>query len=64
MYFVPVIGFSAFLLWDKANVTNSTDLSPLAGLTKLKVLDLSDNQFADDQRVMLKKALPNCKIDF
>jgi hypothetical protein len=28
MYFVPVIGSFAFLLWDKANVTNSTDLFP------------------------------------
>ena len=41
-----------------------TDLSPLKGLTNLKWLWLRDNQITDDQKEMLRKALPNCKISF
>ena len=41
-----------------------TDLSPLAGVTNLEALVLDDNQISDDQKSMLKKALPKCKIDF
>ena len=41
-----------------------SDLSPLKGLTNLKSLDLSGNPIPEDQKAMLKKALPHCKIDF
>ena len=41
-----------------------TDVSPLAGLTNLEALVLDDNQISDDQKSMLKKALPNCKIHY
>ena len=49
-----------------------TDLSPLAGLSNLKELNLSSNRYYDeewkripeDQKEMLKKALPNCNILF
>ena len=40
-----------------------SDLS-LAGLTKLEDLSLDNNQITEDQREMLKKALPNCDIVF
>ena len=41
-----------------------SDLSPLKELTNLKTLWLSDNSIPDDQKAMLKKALPDCKISF
>ena len=41
-----------------------TDLSPLAELTKLEVLYLWDTPIPEDQKAMLKKALPNCNIHF
>ena len=34
-----------------------SDLSPLAGLTKLEKLYLRDNQISEDQKAMLRKAL-------
>ena len=44
--------------------TQITDLSPRAGLTNLRKLWLGDNRIPDDQKAMLKKALPNTKIEF
>jgi len=41
-----------------------SDLSQLRALTNLKTLWLSDNSIPDDQKAMLKKALPDCKISF
>jgi CBS domain-containing protein len=41
-----------------------SDLSPLKGLTNLKELDLEGNPISEDQKEMLKKALPNCSIVF
>lgn len=41
-----------------------TDAMPLVGLTKLILLDLSENPIPDDQKNMLRKALPNCSISF
>ena len=41
-----------------------TDVSPLKGLKKLDYLSLGSNKIADDQKAMLRKALPNCKISF
>ena len=41
-----------------------TDVSSLNGLTNLKELLLHNNQISDDQKAMLKKALPNCDISF
>jgi len=41
-----------------------SDLSPLAGLTNLETLYLMGNPILGDQKAMLKKALPNCEIEF
>jgi internalin A len=41
-----------------------TDVSPLAGLTKLEALVLANNPIPDDQIEVLRKALPNCSINF
>ena len=41
-----------------------SDLSPLAGLTNLKELHLYGNPIPDDQKAMIKKSLPNCKISY
>jgi len=41
-----------------------TDISPLAGLTKLKTLDLRLSPIPDEKKAMLRKALPNCDISF
>ena len=41
-----------------------TDLTPLAKLTKLKMLYLGGNPILADQKEMLRKALPNCRIEF
>ena len=35
-----------------------------SGLGDLTVLTLRDNPIPDDQKAMLRKALPNCKIKF
>ena len=35
-----------------------------SGLGNLEVLTLRDNPIPDDQKAMLRKALPNCKIKF
>ena len=43
---------------------NITDLTPLAGLTELDQLWLTDNPIPEDQKTMLRKALPNCRIVF
>jgi hypothetical protein len=40
------------------------DLMPLAELSNLRNLDLDDNPIPYEQKVVLKKALPNCKIEF
>ena len=59
----PLAGLTKLeLLWLHDN--QITDLSPLAGLTKLIRLNLDGNPIPDDQKAMLKKALPNCKIIF
>jgi Leucine-rich repeat (LRR) protein len=39
-------------------------ISPLAGLTNLEVLTLFENPIPDNQKTLLKKALPNTKIEF
>jgi len=49
-------------LWLDGN--QISDLSPLKGLTNLKELDLEGNPISEDQKAMIKKALPNCKILF
>lgn len=41
-----------------------SDVSPLAGLPNLEMLFLEKTQISEDQKAMLKKALPNCKIRF
>ena len=41
-----------------------SDVTPLANLTKLTELNLSANKIADDQKEMLRKALPDCPILF
>jgi len=41
-----------------------SDISPLAGLTKWEGLDLKWIQITDEQKAMLKKALPDCEISF
>ena len=41
-----------------------SDLTPLAKLTKLKMLYLGGNPIPADQKEMLRKALPNCRIEF
>jgi hypothetical protein len=46
---------------DKNEIKN---LTPLAGLSNLRNLDLDDNPIPYEQKAMLKKALPNCKIEF
>ena len=43
-------------------VNKITDLTPLAGLSNLTELHLEDNPIPLDQKAMLRKALPNCKI--
>ena len=42
--------------------TQTTDLTPLAGLTKLSRLHLHGNLIPEDQQEMIDKALPNCTI--
>jgi Leucine-rich repeat (LRR) protein len=46
------------------NENQISDISPLKGLTNLKELFLVDNPIPDDQKEMLRKALPNCDISF
>ena len=50
------------------NTNKITDISPLKGLTNLKYLSLLGNPLPpyepNDQRAMLKKALPNCEIRY
>jgi hypothetical protein len=41
-----------------------SDLSPLARLTKLEELHLGFNPIPEDQKAMIKKALPDCDITF
>ena len=41
-----------------------TNLSPLAGLTNLELLWLEGNPIPEDQKAMLKKALPKCDIRY
>ena len=41
-----------------------SDVTPLAGLGFLTKLYLFDNPIPDEQKVMLKAALPSCKIYF
>jgi len=57
----PLTGLSQLTylkLWEN----HVTDLTPLTGLTKLRKLNLYGNPIPDDQKEMLKKALPNCKF--
>ena len=48
------------------DLTNNqiTDVTPLANLIKLTELDLAGNPIPEEQIEMLKKALPDCKIEF
>jgi internalin A len=39
-------------------------ISPLASLTNLTELSLEGNITTEDQRTLLRNALPNCKISF
>lgn len=48
-----------FLQRNKLN-----DVSPLAGLKYLKNLRLDGNQIPDDQKAIIRKALPKCSIHF
>jgi hypothetical protein len=52
------------LEWLELTSNRITDITPLAGLTNLKLLDLGLNPISDDQKAMLKKALPNTTIHF
>ena len=49
-------------LWLHGN--QISDISPLKGLTKLEGMDLKANPISEDQKAMLKKALPDCDIRF
>lgn len=44
-------------------LTKVTDYTPLHGLTNLKSLATNRRLISDEQLAMLKKALPNCKIE-
>jgi len=46
----------------KGNQINN--LAPLAGLKTLKLLYLQGNPIPEDQKSMIRKALPDCKIEF
>jgi len=39
-------------------------ISPLASLTNLTELSLEGNITTEDQKTLLRNALPNCKISF
>ena len=39
-------------------------VTPLSGLTNLTELGLWENQITDDQKRLLRRALPNCEINF
>jgi len=41
-----------------------TDISPLKGLTKLRYLTVDGHPIPEEQKAMLRKALPNCEIEF
>jgi Leucine-rich repeat (LRR) protein len=49
-------------LWISDNQV--TDVTQLAKLTHLSELLLNGNKITGTQQTMLKKALPNCKIEF
>ncbi len=49
-------------LWLSGN--QISDVMPLAKLTKLRTLYLAGNPIPDDQKAMLRKALPKCRIEF
>ena len=44
-------------------LTKVTDYTPLHGLTNLKSLATNRRLISDEQLAMLKKALPNCKLE-
>ena len=46
----------------KGNRINN--LTPLTGLKNLKLLYLQDNPVPEDQKALIGKALPDCKIEF
>ena len=52
------------LHWLDLSDNQITDLAPLAGLTKLKTLFHADNPIPKEQKEMLGKALPKCRIGF
>ena len=52
------------LTWLDLGSNQITDVSPLKGLTNLESLYLMDNPISEDQKAMLRKALPNCRISF
>jgi len=43
--------------------TRVSDITPLAGLTKLTTLRVKESPVSKEQVEALQKALPNCKID-
>ena len=49
-------------LWLSDN--QIADIMPLAKLTKLRTLYLARNPIPDEQKAMLRKALPKCRIEF
>ena len=50
------------ILWLSDN--QIANVMPLAKLTKLRTLYLARNPIPDEQKAMLRKALPNCEIEF
>ena len=44
------------------NINKISDLSPLKGLTQLEELYLDNNKISEEQKAMIRKALPNCDI--
>jgi len=59
---ITVLAELSRIQWLDLHGTQVTDLTPVAGLTSLKVLYLSDTQFSDEQVRSLKNSLPQCNI--
>ena len=58
----PLVGltslFYALSLFD----TQVSDVKPLAGLARLRLLNLNGTQVSQEDYEMLEKALPNCEV--
>ena len=59
----PLSGLTTLKLLDLGG-NKITDITPLMKLTNLTKLDLHDNQIPEEQKAMLRQALPNCEIKF